>query len=534
MAKKKAARKQEALAPSTTPGDPQGRRSIISLPQRAAGVVVNEDTALTQAAVWACIRVISESLAGMPWNVGKMREDGTLDMQPLHALTWLLNFQPNYETEAFPFRETLWAWALGWGNGYAEIERDFRGDPVALWQLHPSRVRPMRNPSGQFVYEVLNEREGPSYLPARDVFHLKGPSPDGLVGWSVIRMHARTIGLAMAQEENASSYNENDSTPGGILSHPKTLSDTALKHLEETWNRRHRGPKNRRTVAILEEDMKWMQTSTDPNDAQLVEQMQLTPAMICRIFRVPPHKIADLTRSTNNNIEHQDLEFVKDTLRPWAERGEGEADMKLFGRTNQGRLRTVIDMSERERGDTSAQTNHVKEMLFCGVYDVDEARRYLGLHPIGQEAGGDKRFVQSSMILLKDAGELPEPPPEPKPEAEPEPDGDDTLGVVQGQSMALIADACRRIIKRERDAANLSGDALQAWLGKHQAYCVETLQSAVVVLATCMKAPPHCVEVALRLFIESRLKSGEQITPEEAATRVRDYLMAATAAKEVA
>jgi HK97 family phage portal protein len=327
MAKANTARKPRKLAPRTAPADPEAssHRGILVMPQRSAGVIVNEDTAMSQSAVWACIRCISESLAGMPWRIGKLAKDGTIDAVERKDIDWLLNYEANEETRSFAFRETLWAWALGWGNGYAEIERNLLGEPVALWQLHPSRVTPMRDGSDNLVYEVTNDGAPPSYIPPRNMFHLMGPSPDGLVGWSVIRMHARTIGLAIAQEDNASSFNANDSTPGGLLKHPGKLSDGARKNLEESWNRRHRGPNNRRTVAILEEAMDWQQTGMSPDDAKLVEQMQLTPAMICRIFRVPPHKIADLTRSTNNNIEHQDLEFVKDTLRPWSERGEGAA-----------------------------------------------------------------------------------------------------------------------------------------------------------------------------------------------------------------
>src|SRR5262249_44788654 len=181
------------------------------------------------------------------------------------------------------------------------------------------------------------------------------------------------------------------------------LSDPARQNLINTWNTRHRGPANRRTVAILEEGMKWSQTSLPPNEAQLVEQMQLTPAIIARIFRMQPHKIADLSKATFSNIEQQDIEFTKDTLRPWAERGEAEADIKLFGRNNQGYLVTVIDMAERERGDTQARTLHVKEMLFNGVYSINEARRYLGLRGIGSE--GDQRFIQSAMIPLDMAGQ---------------------------------------------------------------------------------------------------------------------------------
>lgn len=554
-----------ALAPVTVPQDPERERRLLLLPsQRTAGVIVNEDTGLTQSAVWACIRVISESLAGMPWTVGRLTEDGTIERLADHMLNWTLNFAPNNETEAFTFRETLWAWALGWGNGYAEIERDLRGEPVALWQIHPSRVQPFRmdptnvetvrsrltDPSafvylqpGQLWYRVDNDESYPtyevSYLPARNMFHLRGPSPDGLVGWSVIRMHARTIGLALAQEDNAATFNANDSTPGGVLEHPGKLSPEAQKHLIESWQRRHGGPSNKRKVAVLEEGMKWAQTGIDPNDSKLVEQMQLTPSMICRIFRVPPHKIADLSRSTNNNIEHQDLEFVKDTLRPWAERGEGEANLKLFGRNNQARLVTVIDMSERERGDTNSQTQHVKEMLFCGVYDIDEARRYLGLRPIGKAAGGNKRFVQSAMVLLNDVGELPHQPAQSQQDASESMEDDedseeeDELAEVQGAAMLVLQDALERIGKREEANAHLTGDRRADWKIKHGVYCRDALSPATAVLSAALKVPAEAASLALSVFVEAHLKSDERWQVSDKAVSFRECLLAAAKAKEV-
>lgn len=536
---KRKASAPKALAAVTQPADPSayGSRGIVFLNQRStAGVAVTEDTAMSQSAVWACIRVISESLAGMPWLVGRRLKDGTIEPEDRADLDWLLNYQPNPETQSFAFRETLWAWALGWGNGYAEIERDFAGNPVNLWQLHPSRVCPVRDRNGKLFYEVANERRPPDYLPQRDVFHLMGPSPDGLIGWSVIRLHARTIGLAIAQEENASTFNANDSTPGGLLIHPGKLTDPARKNLEESWNRRHKGPSNRRTVAILEEAMKWEQTGMSPDDAKLVEQMQLTPAMISRVFRVPPHKIAATisgSSGTYNNNENQDIEFVKDTLRPWAERGEAEADVKLFGRNNQARLVTFIDLSERERGDTAARTQHVKEMLFCGVYTINMSLKYLGLPGIGPE--GDVRYIQSAMIPIEDAGKDQKPAPAPQANDQPAPEDnappDPQLSIVESKSLANVTEIIRRLMAREEANKHLEGDGLAQWIGKHREYCREVLMPATLVLGASMNAADEAVEVGVMLFLSRHFQAGGG-TPESKATELRDYIKAAAAAKE--
>jgi HK97 family phage portal protein len=523
--------KVQALKQVADPVDPERRAGMTFVRQNVAGVTVNEDTALTQSTVWACQRVISETLAGMPWNTAKLSDDGTHERIPNHRNDFILNVSANPEATAFAVRDMLWGCAVIWGNGFAEIERDVINNAVNLWQIEPWRVELVRNESGQLFYKVHNYTSEPSFIPPRDMFHLKGPSPDGLWGWSVIRMHARTIGLAIAQEQNAASLNENDSTPGGVLEHPGRLTEQARQNLDQSWHRRHGGPKNSRRVAILEEGLKWHQTGLPPEDSKLIEQMQLTPSMICRIFRVPPHKVADLTRSTNNNIEHQDIEFVKDTLRPWAERGEAEADVKLFGRNNQGTVITVIDMAERERGDTTAQTNHVKEMLFNGVYSINEGRRYLGLPSIGPD--GDKRFVQSAMVPLEMAGLQQEPASAPEADDEPLSESP-TMDELEAELLPLLEMEMQRIIAREDANKHLTGERLGEWLQKHRQHCIEWLLPAAKALARLRTRNAAIVaDMAVVVFLAKHFNEAGR-DPAAKCQVLRQLIIAAAAAKEAA
>jgi hypothetical protein len=286
--------------------------------------------------------------------------------------------------------------------------------------------------------------------------------------------------------------------------------------------------------------MKWSQTGLPPDEAKLVEQMQLTPSMICRIFGVPPHMVADLTRSTNNNIEEQGIEFVRSALRPWAERGESEADVKLFGRNNQARLVTVIDLSERERGDTAAQTNHVERMIFTGVYSLNEGRRYLGLQGIGPE--GDQRFIQSAMIPIDQAGKQ-----NPAPDANPPEDSTDEqtseaptqdelaerISRLQAGSMGLITDACRRILLKEEAVSHLTGEPFTQWRFKHRVYCQELLLPMAKLFSECVGANGVETEVAVALFLDRHFEYPPG-TPESKAAELRSYLLAAAAAKGAA
>lgn len=508
--KAKPAKKSPAtLSPQTTPPDPGENRPAYVYVNRTAGVRVNENTALTLGAVFACVRVISESLAGLPWVVNKTRDDGGTDELRTHPMTWLLNTQASPEMPAFQFRETIIAHALTWGNGYAEIERDFAGRPLWLWLITPDRVTPLRD-GGEIWYEVRNSTRETTYIPAEDMIHLRGLGFDGLVGYSVIQLAARSIGTGIALDQSTTEIFTNDSTPGGILTHPNRLSDQARKNLDESWARRHQGPANRRKVAILEEGLTWTQTGLPPEDTKLIEQRQFTPADICRWFRVPPHKIGDLSRATFSNIEHQSIEFVNDTLRPWAERLETEADIKLFGRTNRGTLVTVLNLDELKRGDMAAQAAFAREMLGWGVFSVNDARRFLNRNPIG--ADGEKRFVPMNMMLLEKAGDEVA-PVKPAPPAEPAPPAD--TPAPQNTLRPVFEDACRRLLRteseRSKTAVRGGMEKTIGWFEKvkddHGKYIRSHLRPVAGALALSMNRSPESLDAALAVVAEQHMEA---------------------------
>lgn len=412
--------KQADLAPNTQPANPDEQHTIHTLPvfRKVAGVRVTEDTALTYSAVFACVRVISEDIASLPWHVFETRKDARgKDRVPKDPADWLLSIQANPETSAYHFRETLIGHALTWGNGYAEIERDNAGRPAWLWQLTPDRVDPARvRSTGELVYDVANDRAPNTVLRARDTFHLKGLGFDGLRGYSVINMASRTIGRGLALDETSTHFYENDSTPGGYLKHPGRLSEDAQKQLRENFQNIHQGPKRRRVIGILCEGMEYKQTSIPPEDAQLIQQMQFQPEEICRWFRIMPQKIAHLLRLTFNNVEQLSIDHVTDTLTPWARRLESEGNIKLFGPVNIGRRYTKINFKGRLRGDTAAQTGFYTSMLDRGVFSINDVRELEDANPV---PNGDKRFVPLNMQLLDNAGE--QPSLEPSPVSEPTP-----------------------------------------------------------------------------------------------------------------
>jgi HK97 family phage portal protein len=527
---------KSALAPRISQKKPDSG-SLVPMPRKVAGLYVNEATALSCASVWACVRVISEGLAKLPWPSYKRRDDGGRERAAEQPADWLLNIQSNPETSAYTLRETLIVHALTWGNGYAEVERDLLGRPVWLWQLTPDRVHVDRDSRGRIVYDVSNSGEPNTTLYEPDVYHLKGLGFDGLVGYSVIQMHARTIGGGLAADKAANDLWENDTTPGGLLEHPGRLSDKSRQNLIDSWTRRHAG--NRRMLGILEEGMKWSQTSLPPEDLQLLETRQFTPLEICRIFRVQPHKIAELTRATFSNIEEQSREHVEDSLMPWAVRMEQEANIKLFLPNAQRRFYTKHNFKALLRGNAMQRSDFYTKMFQLGM-SLNEIFELEDMNPIGPD--GDKRFVPMNLQLLEKAGEEPEvvPGAVPIPVADDDDAENDEDEAQAAQMFPLVEDLCGRILRREAtsiaDGAKKNGDFevwLQDFAARHESHLRNELTPAAKAL--CPDRPEALVVAFLGLYLPEMVDRCRRISRGEdaktsAAECAHQFIAAARAA----
>ena len=292
-----------------------------------AGKNVSESSAMQMTAVYACVRVLSEAVAGLPLHLYKYTDKGSKEKAIDHPLYFLLHDEPNPEMCSFVFRETMMTHLLLWGNAYAQIIRNGKGEVMAIYPLMPSRMTVDRNERGELYYQYQLSRDdaqtmkGSSViLKPSDVLHILGLGFDGLVGYSPIAMAKNAIGLSMATEEYGSKFFANGATPGGVLEHPGTLKNPA--RVRESWNQAFGGSVNSNRVAVLEEGLKYTPITIAPDQAQFLETRKFQLNEIARIFRVPPHMIGDLERATFSNIEHLSLEFVKYSLDPWLVRWE--------------------------------------------------------------------------------------------------------------------------------------------------------------------------------------------------------------------
>lgn len=369
---------------------------IISTGKTAAGVYVDADNALKNATVWACIQYLTRTIGQLPWHVYLRDGKGNATVAS-GQVDWLINTRPNPEMGAFTFRQILLQHVLLRGNGYAEIQRDNRGVPVALWPLHPDRVVARRRDDGTLYYEVWNSN-GNTEIGAMDMFHVRGLG-DGPVGYSVIDYAAQSIGWAQATELFGSTFFGNGMSPTTVVTSPAGMTPEGQDELRKEVDRLYGGPKGKRT-AIVDASIKIEKLNTDPNDGQFIETRQHQVEEICRWFGVPPHKVMHLLRATFSNIEHQSIEVVVDSVTPWARLFEQEADYKLFGAANRQGFYTKMSMQALLRGDNASRLAFYKGMFELGM----PINRILALEEengIGDD--GEVSFVSNNVQTLENA-----------------------------------------------------------------------------------------------------------------------------------
>lgn len=370
---------------------------IINTGRTAARVYVDADTALKNATVWACVQYLTRTMGQLPWHVMVKDTKGNASVASTNGVDYLLNSRPSPEMGAFTWRQSMLGQALLRGNAYAEIERDNRGVPFALWPIHPDRVRVRRNAAGALEYEVWNS-DGNAVLSSADMFHVRGYG-DGVVGYGVIEYAAQSIGWAQATELFGSTFFGEGMNPSGIVTATAGLSPAGLEELRKEINRLYTGPRGQRT-AVLDAGIKFEKTATNPNDSQFIETRQHQVEEICRWFGVPPHKAMHLLRATFSNIEHQSIEVVVDSITPWARVFEQEADYKLFGAVNRQKFYTKMSFQALLRGDNASRLAFYKGMAELGM-TLNHVLALEDLNGIGPD--GDVPFVSNNVQTLKRA-----------------------------------------------------------------------------------------------------------------------------------
>lgn len=375
-----------------------------------SGENVNERTALQIATVYACVRLLAESVASLPLKLYRYTSDGLgKERAKDHPLYKILARSPNPEMTSFTFREVMMTHLLLWGNAYAQIVRDGKNNVLGLYPLLPENVEMDRDNRGNLYYIYhSNSNEVPGlenkdiYFRRSEILHILGLSFNGLVGFSPIAMEKNSLGTTLAVEKYGSSFFKNGAQPSGVLEHPTVLKNP--EKIRESWERAYGGVEKAHRVAILEENMHYKAISLPPEDSQFLSTREFSVDEICRIFRVPPHMVQHLNHATFSNIEHQSIDFVMHTLTPWLSRFEQALIKDVLLEDEQDEYFPEFNVDGLLRGDYQSRMNGYAKAFANGFMSPNEIRRLENLDPIPDEEGGNVYVANGSYVKLKDIG----------------------------------------------------------------------------------------------------------------------------------
>jgi HK97 family phage portal protein len=347
--------------------------------------------------------VISESLAMLPAHVYSGTETSSQKL-PNHSLWPVVHDKPNAEMGPMTFRDTLQMHACVWGNGYAQIIRSRATDAVGeMNPWLPEQVRRDRDRSGRGVYIWKDGNSAEQTFNVRDVFHVRGPSYDGITGYSVACLAAESIGLSMAAEQFAAQfYGTGGRVPGYLTNPGRFRTQAEFDEFRAKWEEVYGGTSGWHKTTILESGMDWKPLGVKPEEMQFIETRGWMVSELCRWMRVQPHLVADLSRATNNNIEHQSIEFVNYTLAPWKGRWEEQYNIKCIPQSEFGKVFVRIDTSQLMRGDFAARMAGYASALQNGIASINEVRALEFLNPI---PGGDALHIQLNQQTVPGTGE---------------------------------------------------------------------------------------------------------------------------------
>lgn len=364
----------------------------------ASGKTITETTAFNFSGVYASIRILAETISSLPLCLFKRLERGK-EKQTGNPLNNILQKKPNPEMTAMTYRELMMVHLAGWGNSYSNIERNGAGRIIALWPLRPDKTTPKRV-DGELVFEVTLSSGQKKTLPRDEVLHIPGMGFNGLVGFSPLKMVREAIGLGLAAEDFGSRFFANDARPGIVLKHPGTLKEGGQDNIRRSWNEIHGGLENKHRIAILEEGMDLQTIGIPPEDAQYLGLREFQIIELARIYRVPPHMLADLTRATFSNIEEQGLNFTTFTMTPWFVRTEQSYDMQLLEDDQQNDFFWKHNENALLRGNIESRFKAYSTGFNIGTFSINDV---LELEDRNAVANGDTRFVPLNMIPLDQA-----------------------------------------------------------------------------------------------------------------------------------
>jgi HK97 family phage portal protein len=460
-----------------------------------AGEHVSAHSAMTVMTFFACVRNIAEDMAKLPKRIRKRNGREYVDLSA-HPLNRIFR-RPNPETDSHTFWETLFAHACTTPGGYAEIIRDGSGRVSALYNLDPSTMRVVRNDrTGEILYHVrgMHPNEG---LRQSAVLHIHGLGYDAMSGYSMPQLASQLLGTAIALQKYTGSFFGNGATPSGVLQHPAALTDESAERLRRQFMKRYSGASNAHSILTLEEGMTWSQISTSPEDAQATDLSNVTIVDICRMFRMPPHKVQHLENAHYANIEQDNILYATDTLDGWRSRLKSEIEFKLMteDELDEG-VYVDISLKALMRGDAAARTAFYKDLFYMGAISANDILELEDENPVEY---GDRRFMQANLIPTDKVDEVlaKQTAPKPAPAADPPdaPDDDEPAAARVREAFRLVFENKIAGILRVETGKAKQSKADSDFYAEHRGY-VKTCMTEIIGAANMALGIPEGEPVA--------------------------------------
>jgi HK97 family phage portal protein len=377
--------------------------------RNGVGANVNVDRALRSTAVFTCLKIIGEDVGSLPLFLYRRGRGNSREIARDEPLYSVLHDAPNPETSAVTLRGSMTAHAALTGNGYARISRrrDGSDKAIGLYLMQPESVKMDRDSRKSRVFLHKDGNDAEKTYGVRDVLHLDAFGWDGSSGFDVVRQFRETIGLGLTAERYAANFFSHDATPSLVLKNPRAMSPEEVRLQKKAFIEAMGAD----GLAVTHSGIELEKIGVDPEKSQLVAQRIFQLLEVCRIFRMPPHKLAELTRATFSNIEEQNIDYYTGTLKPWLVRWEQAINRCCLDPVNEADLFAEHAIEGLLRGNFASQTAGFRTLLASGVYSINEVRALLNLNPV---EGGDVHFIQINMgdIEAVAQGSAIQPPPD--------------------------------------------------------------------------------------------------------------------------
>ncbi|HPZ76957.1 MAG TPA: phage portal protein [Thermosynergistes sp.] len=368
--------------------------------ETASGIYLNEEDLLRVSAVYACINLISNTIASLPVPTYERVDPRGRRRAREHWLYDIIQYQPNEEMTSFDFRKMMQAQLELFGNCYAYIVRNGRMEVVAMWPIPAPFVRPFRNDSQDLFYEVSLPDKALTVIPAREMFHIRGLSNDAINGYRPLKFAREIAGLALAAEQYGASFFANGAVASGIVEIPGRLSEQAMKNFKESFRDKYEGLGKAHRVLFLEEGLKWHQITIQNDNAQFIETRKYQTEEVARFFGVPLHKISSLEKPSYASIEHMSIEFVQDCLRPRLVNWEQQIRRQLLRESDKKKYYVEFVIDGLLRGDVASRSQYYSKGRNDGWLSANDIRELENMNPIPAEEGGDAYLVNGNMVAI--------------------------------------------------------------------------------------------------------------------------------------